>query len=513
MPGILDLLRALGGAPQQNIATPPFVKGMPGMQTGQAPGMQSPVPPKPSLTNIQTPPFVPPGQPAPPQLAKPLSPPQADMQDDNPPVVQSAPLTKMTPLKPQMNFPPPPASDVPEWATKDLQGDYQQQRDTLAHLPRKADYPDSKARTAIGLLGGFAANLAAGSPLWYARAGAPQLAKLSSKIENNQPYNKAMQNWNENQAIAQGQGQLSTQAATTQDKLATGATKREVDRANTEYLRQRPNIEQAKNETRLNVGMIDLNDAQARLVGYSDEDIAAAKDAGIPLRAHRQLVANAEKVQTQAQTAEMRQKSWEGIKTKIAEMQQETARDKMELQREISAALEEGRNSRAAKNNDAAMARTQVRSSTSRQNTQDIIRAKEQSDKNSYRAEKLKQDGMARLKTIRDKEMSIAGMHLGNNPATGKPYTLDELKERAKTDAVAGQQVISYKEAIEKAEREYQEQSAQLNEAYRGLKGVGGDEAPATPTIKVGTKAKNAQGVEITFDGKQWKDAKGNIVQ
>lgn len=382
------------------------------------------------------------------------------------------------PPKIQMNFPPAPG-DVPKNVTDDLAGDYQASRQSAMNLPRKEGYDVSKFKKALGLLGGYGANLAAASPLWYARAGAPQLAKLSKDVTE-KPYADAMQRWNEEQAIAGGLSNASSGMAKTTDTLANNKVTRDMHRASTELTKQKPAM-----ASRQEVMPPEMAEKE---FGISPEEYQQRVAAGDPPMADRSHVNTWQKSSTSERVATARNENWSKVKLAVEQSKSETAQ-LHEATKVYTAELSatEAAARQTAKDL-AAMDRVKERGK---------ITASQQAQRNAN-VNKLLQYGVAaetnKVKALESADkvyntrMKAAREYLGKDPL-GNVQTPEQLA--ASGDPTAAQRLNAYHREVAEAERQKKEAADTATKSYSAIKemtsgkavsgSTGGGTTPAGP--------------------------------
>lgn len=477
-PGMPSGMNGPGGSSPGMVGSPAPMPQAPGPQTPQSPPpmMTQPAPNPAPMQSQQPPPSPRPSQ----QI---WSPPQQDTNSDPSAAADSAlpapssMLGNRMPAAPQvnMNFPPAPA-DVPKQVTDDMMQDYTGQRNAVMSLPRKQDYEPSLAKKILGGLGTYGASLASASPLWYARAGAPQLAKLSKDVTD-KPYADAMQKHNEEAQIAQGLYGTSTGMAAAQDKLATGQTSREVQRANAELLRQKP-------EMARNAGMVNINSEQARLLGMPEETIAQAEESGIPIQVHRSTLNKALDTAGKEKVAQIRSEAYVGVKTAHDQVVRDVTEANNKTKADIAAAVDERKRLEGEANRLNKLQVQGAKNAGTTRNTDERVKLQRDVMASQDKMRKLKTTATQSANNTYNRGMQDAQKVL-KDTVSGKTYTPEELEKAIATDpsnvALHGM-LSSYLSTTQRITQQRDELMKQLEQEYGGVMNPqgGGATSPAS---------------------------------
>ncbi len=393
-------------------------------------------------------------------------------------------------------------ADLPPQHVTDREQDYTQQRSMIKQMPHQGDYAPGKARTALSMITGLAGNVAATNPFsWVGRAAAPTIQQASGMIRD-RGYNKAMQRYKEDQAMADAMAGTSQTQLTLDDKLATGQAGRDYK----DVIAENAKLKSEAAKQKIEQDMVELTPEQAKLFGL-EESYNAHKEAGQPLKMHRSIVkaevdrAKANEVQQQ------RSESYEKVKGDHDKAWKDIEKGRNDSREAIAKLTAESRERVATGQNTSREKAAGIRASASRANTLDTIRSREQIEKSKFRAEKLKQDALQKITAQRDKELAAAQYLLGKD-AQGNPRTPEQvLKAAQEGDASAARAHADWMSRKNEAYAESVQKYEQLEKAYQGMIGIqesDDDEAPSpAPVRKSGAPKPVATNPAAAFDRKK----------
>lgn len=351
-----------------------------------------------------------------------------------------------------------PLSDLPPWAVKDMPGDYQNQRTSLARMPRSADpqYKPGKLASALSILGPIAALGMAASGRGALMGAAPALAGGSLDLRNRK-YNKALKTWQEEQAMTGGMAGLSTNAANEQDKLATGQAGRDIKREQAKAANTR-----AANSNRQVPMPRDMAVDEKLMTG---EEWDAANEAGETPMTYTGSVANWRTNKTKESISKATREGWERVKMKAIEMTAKSKEDHDAIQVHIHEMDNIARNEIAQLKESGANTRQNSRNATSRANQGERSNNVTRMLDVQRKLEDSKVKAFQSAERIRNARASKANEFLKD--AAGVVQTPEHWQAQSDAgDTSANQRIAGYYKALNDIQKDFDTDQQTIQKSY-----------------------------------------------